>query len=281
MIRLRIGMIPLVALAATCGAGSTFGSGVGESFPERAPWYAGARATAGGVGHFPVTWQSGEADAVTRGAERSPAMRALRADLNALLDSLNRTAPLRATDTSGTTPPDVMFGCVTDASGDCVERGEGDAGRLRLAVARPSGSWIVMARGAMSGAGVERVLVITLEPGLYWLRQRGLRGDKYVELGTGHEANLPWMTSLETPVSILQLTGALVDTTGRAIRIGAEGLLARRTSLPVSALGARRLISEEDIEALRTARRADLPGQPLVWREALRVLVMELTGAGP
>ena len=62
------------------------------------------------------------------------------------------------------------------------------------------------------------------------------------------------------------------------MRIGAEGLMARRSNLVTSALGAQRLISDEDIEKLRTLRRDDLPGQPLVWQTALRSLVAQLTG---
>ena len=38
------------------------------------------------------------------------------------------------------------------------------------------------------------------------------------------------------------------------------------------------LISDEDIERLRTLRREDLPGQPLVWQSALRTIVAQLTG---
>ena len=79
-------------------------------------------------------------------------------------------------------------------------------------------------------------------------------------------------------MSVVQLTGALVDTTGRAIRIGAEGMLAHRTPFIASALGAQALISDEDIGRPRTARREDLPGRPLVWHIALRTLVGQLTG---
>jgi hypothetical protein len=136
-------------------------------------------------------------------------------------------------------------------------------------------SWI---GAALDSMGATSVLVITLEIGQYRLGQRGLRGDKVVELGTNHTASLPWLTSLETPVHVLQLTGALMGRDGRAIRIGAEGLLARRTSLPASALAAERLITDEEIAAVRSARRDDLPGRPLVWQAALRILVAELTG---
>jgi hypothetical protein len=38
------------------------------------------------------------------------------------------------------------------------------------------------------------------------------------------------------------------------------------------------LVTDDDIERLRTLRRDDLPGQPLVWQVALRNLVSQLTG---
>jgi hypothetical protein len=65
---------------------------------------------------------------------------------------------------------------------------------------------------------------------------------------------------------------------GRALRIGAEGILARRTPFAASVLGAQALVSDEDVERARTARREDLPGRPLVWQVALRTLVAELMG---
>ena len=46
----------------------------------------------------------------------------------------------------------------------------------------------------------------------------------------------------------------------------------------MSALGAERLITDAEVAEARTARRTELPGQPLVWRVALRTLVTELTG---
>jgi len=55
-------------------------------------------------------------------------------------------------------------------------------------------------------------------------------------------------------------------------------MLAKRSQILVSALGAQSLVSDEDIERLRTLRRDDLPKQPLVWQVALRNLVSQLTG---
>jgi hypothetical protein len=99
-----------------------------------------------------------------------------------------------------------------------------------------------------------------------------------VELGSAHRVPLPWLTSLEAPVTVLQLTAALVDREGRAVRIGAEGILPRRTRLLVSAAGAQELLGDEDIRAVGTTRRADLPGQPLAWQVAMRSLVDGVTG---
>jgi len=46
----------------------------------------------------------------------------------------------------------------------------------------------------------------------------------------------------------------------------------------MSALGVGLGIKDEDIERLRTFRRDDLSGQPLVWQVALRNLASRLTG---
>jgi hypothetical protein len=55
-------------------------------------------------------------------------------------------------------------------------------------------------------------------------------------------------------------------------------MLARRTGLVMSGFGAQALISDDDVRQLRTLRRDDLPGQPLVWQVALRQLVTDLGG---
>ena len=56
--------------------------------------------------------------------------------------------------------------------------------------------------------------------------------------------------------------------------------MAKRTNIALSSIGVQSLISDEDVERLRTLRREDLPGQPLVWQTALRTLVARLAGGG-
>jgi hypothetical protein len=277
----------LLALVAGTGCtGATIGSGVGDTLLERPPYYAGRimPADSAAIGHVPITYQRG----ATQAAIFDPAegagtpVAALLAEMNAYLDSLGVTVRVTAGRQRGV-PPDVQFSCETDPSGDCAIDEERALGRddivMRLAVGRPSDEWAAWAGGLVDSAGVAAVVAITLEVGQYRVRQRGLRGDKEVELGTAHTVNLPWLTSLETPVSVLQLTGALVGRDGRAIRIGAEGIVARRTRLTVSAVGGQELLSDEDVAAVRTYRRDDLPNSPPAWRVALRNLVAGLTGA--
>ena len=103
----------------------------------------------------------------------------------------------------------------------------------------------------MENAGVQGALAITLEVGQYWIRQRGLVGAKEVELERA-------MDEHQLPQAFSFLTG-----TGRLDRDFRFRLL------------------DDEIRALRTARRDDLPGAPLVWQAALDALVGHLTGRGP
>lgn len=274
--------VGLVVFGISGCAGSTYRSGVGDRMFERPPYYAGGvtPADSARIGHLPVGYQRDEsAEAVFSSRTLPKPVAALLSDMNLYLDSLGVTVPLDPAEPAPGTPPDVRFGCETDAAGDCIMEEAHDPGRpqLWLSVGRPSEPWVVWLGDALNDAGATNALVLTVEPAQYWPRQRNLRGDKVVDLGTEHTISLPWLTSLETPVSVVQLTGALVDGSGKALRIGVEGLMARRTSLLLSSVGGQALITDEEIRDLRERRREDLPGRPLVWQVALRHLVARLT----
>lgn len=298
-------LAPLFLLAACATTGATLGSGVGDAYPERAPYYAGARAslaadTAARIGVLPVHYQPGGGQAVLfdpSWGKGSPIGDLLQ-EMNGYLDSLttasgtrtirlvtglsrDRTIPL---DLKFGVAPDVRFGCLTERElpgEECAARGDSALGRgrqtMKLAVGRPDATWTRWVGTTMDGAMTPYAIVITLEVGQYLMKQKGLAGRKVVELGTGYEVELPWLTSLETPVLVLQLTGALVDRQGKAVRIGAEGIAAKRTPLLASAVGAQALLTDADVSQVRTTRRDDLAGQPLAWREAMRALVRQLT----
>jgi hypothetical protein len=279
----RVAPIASLVVTLSACAGSTVGSGVGDRMLEEPPYYAGRL--------LPITERSFAVTPIgyQRGAAQSPIfepegddggeLAALLRDMNAFLaDSLRvgvtitdaRALPGRAVD--------VMFRCETDTFDDCAFPEDGAGPQMRLAVARPSQEWADALATSLDRAGATYALVITLEISDYWTYQRNFRGSKEVRLGTDNRVDVPWLTSLETPVSVLQLTGAVIDREGRAVRIGAEGLLARRTSIVVSAIGGQQLISDEDIATLRTQRRDDRAGAPLAWQVALRALVEGLIG---
>lgn len=277
-------LLMAVALGGCATTGATVGSGVGDRMLHEPPYVAGR--SAGGVrevAHLPIAFQAGSTQAPIFDPSYAPdsPVAAMLREMNGYLErrgesrGLEITAPLRGT------PPDVQFGCEQLAGEDCEHRLEDPTttGRrwMKLAVGRPSPSWIAGLAAAMDSAGADATLVLTLEVGQYWVHQRNVLGAKEVRLGTGHTVGVPWLTSLDQPVQVLQLTGALVDREGRAIRIGAEGLWARRTRLLLSAVGAQELVTDEDVERLRTARREDLPGSPLVWEVAMENLVRGLT----
>jgi hypothetical protein len=296
--------LPIVLLAflsACASTGSTFRSGVGDAFLENAPYYAGASQPRAGadiekIGHLPIAFQRGAAQAPVFDPESgaNSEVTALLAEMNTYIASLNVSVPLYGGPTTRLAfstlaiAPDVQFGCATPGNlpgEDCTARGDSALGRgrqtMRLAVGRPSNAWVAETNALMSKAGTSYTLVITLEMGQYLTRQSGWRGSKSVELGTNNVEALPWLTSLETPVAVLQLTGALVDSSGKATRIGAEGIAAQRTRLLVSSIGGQELFGNEDVRNARTLRRQDLPDTPLAWQVALRQLVGELTGSNP
>ncbi len=298
-------ILPAVLLLSTgCATtGATFGSGVGDAFPKQPPYYAGARvvppAAAGArIGILPIQYQPGASQPAMfdpRWGPDTPIAKLL-LEMNTYLDSL-RTASgdvtIRLIDgsrvsavapTSLGIPPDVRFGCRTEGNlpgEDCIARGDSALGRgdqrMHLSVGRPSAAWIEWAGTTMAANNVSTALVFTLELGNYLPKQRGILGRKQVELGTNNTVELPWLTSLETPVAVVQITGALVGRDGKAIRIGAEGLYAKRTRLLVSAVGAEELLRDDDLTEIRTRRRDELPGQPLAWKVALQQLTAQLT----
>ena len=298
----------LVIIAATgCSStGATFRSGVGDAFPEHPPYYAGSSAATlstdpSRIGYLPIVFQRGASQAPIFDPSSGPGtpVGALLEEMNAYLDTLARASGLgmrlaeggkvsAVTHAATTSPPDVRFGCITETGApddECIVDRSQALGRgrqqMRLAVGRPSPEWTAWAQELLANAGAGRVLLVTLEVGQMLPRQTGLRGDKEIELGTGRVDRLPWLTSLETPVQVLLLTGAIVDRDGKAVRIGAEGVLARRTRLLVSSVGGQEMLSDEDVNEARTRRREDLPGQPVAWRVALRNLVSQLTGRAP
>jgi len=272
------------AMVGCATTGTTFRSGVGDAYLERAPWVAGhpLPADRGNLLVLPVQWQASLTQPVFMDPDTAAG-----SPLAALRDSVEQAVArlrLGATGTllsgRGVVPPDVAFGCaliLDECDPQYAGQPLGQQGlRYRLAVGRPSEAWRTGLREQMTAAGATHALLLTLELAPWPVQQRGLRGTKVVPLGVGHETELPWLTSLETPVQVLQLTGVVVDKDGQAVRIAAEGLLAKRTSLVLSAIGAEALLQDRDLAAVLGARRQELDGQPFVWQVATQQVLTSL-----
>lgn len=269
----------MMVVSAAC-AGATVGSGVGDAVLTRPPFMAGRLPAADAViAHAPIAYQAGAVNPGSFDPEEA-AVAGLVADMNAYLDDMLGRPPVTAEVAERGDRPDVLFSCVTDVLDECDEDGAVRDGRreMRLAVTRATTQWTHWVAAALAQGRATHALLLTVEVGEYWPRQKNLLGAKEIELGPDHVVSLPWLTGLDRPVSVIQLTGALVDSTGRAVRIGAEGMLARRTNLLIGAIGGQVLITDEDVATLRTAVREDLPGRPLVWQAALHDLIEGLTG---
>ena len=265
-----------------CAAGA-LQMGLGPQSFRRAPYYTGRTPATGPVAWLPITYQRGGAQPPSWDPQGGAAMSALLADMNAYLDTIAPGARLTMPTPLPGSPPDVRFACAMDVAGDCLTESDEpstpaeEARSMTLSVERGSGSFSAWLTPALSAAGAQHAILITLELAPFWPRQTGLRGNKVVDLGTGYSQDLPWLTALDDPIWAVELTGAVLDSTGRAVRIGAEGLFAKRTRFAVGAIGGQEMVTDEDIAQLRTLRRADLPGEPLVWQAALRELVAGLT----
>jgi len=276
----------MTASTACATTGSTFQSGIGDTYLTSAPWVAGTPLPPdrGPLLVLPVAFQAGAMEPLfftVDAWQRGPLQRLL-ADLQQTLDAHQlgmRTTPFVGT---GLIAPDVMFGCIRHAAPlECEPTRQtgllaGATTQHRLAIGRPSKQWIAELQRRLDSTGATHALVTTLEVGEYLPHQRGIKGDKVVQLGRNHDVELPWLTSLEQPVSVLQLTAAVVDRDGRAVRIAAEGLLAKRTSVVLSAFDMQAVLQDKDLDALQSAVRDDLAQKPRVLVAGLGNLLKNL-----
>jgi hypothetical protein len=103
----------------------------------------------------------------------------------------------------------------------------------------------------------------------------GLLGRKVV-LGEGHEEPQAFLRTELQPPQVLQVTGVLLAPDGRVLAAGAEGIHVVDTPLRTQLFNLHKEIDPEQIEAILSLRREDLPGKPLKWAAALDNLVLRL-----
>lgn len=267
-----------VTLAAVAlAAAPTAEASVRGSF-DRAPFYAGPAPAAGrSFAHSAVRFVT-ETGSLDPDPKRSPGLAALVDSLNAELDRMGLTTK-REVDAKG--GPFIRFGCVrgddagvTQPSDEC---NPAEPRRMRFAIDEPNRAWKERWASAAARDSLDGVLVVHVGFGSHWVRSKGWRSEKSIEIGTARSTPIAWLSSLDDPVQVLQLTGAVVTPTGKIGRVGAEGLLARRTGLIASSLGAQEVLSEEELQGLLSSE----GNVPPVWRAALWDLVRGLIRPDP
>jgi len=265
-------ILTTLTVAATVDAASTRGSF------DQAPFYDGRGTSVRPVAHVPITFRSepGSLDPTPR---TTPALASLLDSLQSELGALGLTHSLPGVFTDR--GPDVRFGARRGgADDDGIPRAPSEIDtreprRMTFEVEGPSKKWrerVIAAAGDSSAA----VIAIQLGFDEYWVRQASWKGNKTIELGTGRSMPVAWLTSLDDPVQVLQLTGAVVSREGKVLRVGAEGLIARRTGMKASVAGVQEILTEDDLAALFEPPRAERP----VWHAALRSLVEGLLSPG-
>lgn len=144
----------------------------------------------------------------------------------------------------------------------------------------PSEAWSLDVSRELASTGAGSVVMLWVGFSHYPKADRGLFGKKVV-LGTGHEEDIPFLSAVDEPVEVLQLTGVVVDGAGRVVRAGAEGIIHRETPFWAQVLGLRRELTDTEVaRILEGPRREDLPGRPLAWQAALDALLASLVPGG-
>jgi hypothetical protein len=271
----RLLLVLLAAIAAAPAAGAATNRG---NF-DQPPYYDGKVPTASSrAGHVVVEYRN-EFASLDPTPDKSPALAALLDSLRAEIDRVGMSTAL-AVDPRLEGRPDVRFGVRRGGTGpDGIPRGATEIDpteprRMEFEVEGPAKKWREAVRTA---AGDSVAVVVSIQLGFdeLWVRQKDWKGNKTIAIGTDRAVPVPWLTSLDDPVQVLQVTGVVMNRDGKILRVGAEGLTARRTSMSSSVAGLQEVLTEDDLRAVLVAPDA---GQEPVWRVALRQLVAGLLG---
>lgn len=147
---------------------------------------------------------------------------------------------------------------------------------MAMHLQKPSKEWKKAFASAMAQQQAEYALVIWVGLTEYPKANKGLFKKKVV-LGTDYEHEIRFLSAVDKPVEVLQLTGLLLDREGNVIRAGAEGFLHEDSPFWAQVLNIGTTVDDNALRKLmEEERREDLPGKPLAWRVAAHNLVKKL-----
>lgn len=271
-------LLPSLALLASGFFVSPASAQTTQGSFDRPPFYHGKlSASASPIAHVAVSFRD-DPTSLDPTPSDSSALAALLDSLRVELDRMNLTVRLAGGDWPMKDGPQVRFGCRRggiDTEGLPRASDEIDPAeprRMNFEYTDPGRAWRErVQKGAADSVGA--VLAIQVGFSEQWVRQTSWKGSKSIELGTNRSMSVAWLTSLDDPVQVLQITGVVMTPKGKVLRLGAEGLLARRTGMTTSMAGAQEVLRQEELAELMATR----DGIPAAWKSALRGLVTGLT----
>jgi hypothetical protein len=196
------------------------------------------------------------------------------------IDSLQKIQKLEADQLSLPGAPRLFIGSSEsfDAPSDAeMMRNENDKyPPMIIHIEKPSKEWKTVLTQSLTAVNGNYLLIMQLSFDDYPKADKGMFGKKVV-LGTNYEQGLNFLTAIDKPVEVLQLTGMLLDLEGNILRAGSEGILAKDTPFSLQIFDIEKEIDKKAIDQLiENERRDDLPGQPLKWKVAVDNLLINL-----
>jgi len=279
---LTVALILSLALITSCAGIFSGMRSSSTKVMNKAPYYDGKKvAITGQVGLLPAEFDVRLYKAFFED-ERKAALEPLLDGIDAYAGKIAGLKPLTFIDLDPEKAPDVYMGNVDAFNSPTTRTSSGneeDKTQMVLYRLAPSKAWkdSLLARAAKEN--VDYFLYITVGFGEYFMRMKNLLGSKELQLGTGNSEPSKWLSDLDAPADVLQVTGALLDKNGKIVRCGAEGIIAKKTGFLKSLVDIRDLISDEEIaHVINQDRRTDLTGEPLKWEAAVQNLVAQLLG---
>lgn len=264
---------------AACALFKGFRSGRGVVV-EKPPYFKnfGKISTQGAkIGHLPIMLDKRAGDPTSQNVSQ-----ALLAEMNSFLAGAGWTIKMEPINLPLSEAPDLYFGNPamfrSPVNSSSYEEPDQVRPPMVLFYRNASKEWKTKLTEVAETNNVDYVLFTTIGLSEYFIRQTNLLGKKELALGNGYRVPIKWLTSLEDPIEVLHITGALLDKTGKILRVGAEGIIAAKpASILESAINLQNMISEDEIKrVMAEVYRDDLPGKPLAYHAALQNLVAHL-----
>ena len=210
----------------------------------------------------------------------APSLKPLLEEINQFLDTNEWVKMIEPIGITNKGKPEFLFGDESILLAQTDDEKKEQTPAMALIITQPSKVWQEKWQAAIDGKA-DYTIMISLGISAYRINMKNWKGSKEIQIGTGYGVDLPWLTSMDDPIPVVQLTGALLDNNGKIIRTGAEGFFVKKTSFFKSVIGWQNLITKKDVDKIiNEHQRKDLTNNPLAWKVAVQNLIANLLNRG-